>query len=331
MEAKKPQRSARSTLLFVAKIAVASALIGWLVKSRTLDFGALGIFFRRPLLLVLDLALFGFGVVIASLRYRVLLGLAGIRFPLARLIQLQLTAVFFNVVIPGSVGGDVVKALYVAREVAPLKRTTLLLIAFVERLLGLAGLIVIATLVTLVRFPTLFGDPLLRPTATTVLTLGAGTVLGAGAFLLFIRVGGARLESWTSGPSAISKVLNQLVAATRLLVSGPRELVVALGLSMTMHAAGMAFFTLLTVSITGQDVAYATVATVFPLGVLTMVLPVAPAGLGVAHVAFERLFSAVGLTGGATVFNVYLLGSITPSLLGVFPYLALKRRGELPT
>ena len=29
--------------------------------------------------------------------------------------------------------------------------------------------------------------------------------------------------------------------------------------------------------------------------------------------------------GGATVFNVYLLGTITPYLLGILPYLALKR------
>jgi uncharacterized membrane protein YbhN (UPF0104 family) len=126
-------------------------------------------------------------------------------------------------------------------------------------------------------------------------------------------------------------MLNQLVGAVRLLASGPKQLLVALGLSMVIHAASMAFFTLLTVVITGQDVAYTTVATVFPLGILTMVLPITPAGLGVAHVAFDRLFTAIGLTGGATVFNVYLLGTIAPSLVGVFPYLALKRRGELPT
>ena len=80
-----------------------------------------------------------------------------------------------------------------------------------------------------------------------------------------------------------------------------------------------------------QDVPYSAVATVFPLGLLTLVLPISPSGLGVGHVAFKRLFEAIGLTGGATVFNVYLLGQITPCLLGVFSFLSLKRRGELPT
>jgi hypothetical protein len=30
------------------------------------------------------------------------------------------------------------------------------------------------------------------------------------------------------------------------------------------------------------------------------------------------------------VFNVYLIGILAPCLTGVFPYLALRRRGELP-
>jgi uncharacterized protein (TIRG00374 family) len=318
-------------VLLAAKIVVAAVLIGWLLRSHALDFSKLAVFFERPLLLVLDMGLFAFGIVLAALRYRVLLGLTGTKVALPRLLQLQLTAVFFNVVIPGSVGGDVVKALYVARDAAAEKRTTIVLIAFVERLLGLVGLIAIASLVTVFRGPALFRDPLLRPMALTVLILGAGTFLGGITFLVLIQRAGSKLEAWTSGPSKLAKIINQLTVATRLLTSGPKALVIALGISMAMHAAAMAFFTLLTAIITGQDVPYASVATIFPLGILTMVVPISPAGLGVAHVAFDRLFAAIGLTGGATVFNVYLLGSIAPALFGVVPYLALKRRGELPT
>jgi len=62
-----------------------------------------------------------------------------------------------------------------------------------------------------------------------------------------------------------------------------------------------------------------------------MILPISPAGLGVGHVAFDRLFSMIGLHDGATVFNVYLIGQLTPCLLGVIPYLALRRTGKLPT
>jgi glycosyltransferase 2 family protein len=129
----------------------------------------------------------------------------------------------------------------------------------------------------------------------------------------------------------IASILSQLVAAIRLLSSGPRGLFTALALSMITHAAAIGFFGVLTTAITGQEVAYSTIATIYPLGVLTLLVPISPAGLGVGHVAFDRLFAVVGLSGGANIFNVYLVGQIAPALLGVFPYLALKRRGELPS
>jgi hypothetical protein len=329
-ESPAPRSRARALVVFAAKAVVATVLITWLVRGGSLEMGKLAILIERPSLLAFDLAVFAAQVVLGTLRYGALLTLAGVTAPFARLLQLQLTAVFFNAVVPGNIGGDVIKALYVARGAPASRRTTILLIVFVERLLGLAGLVVLAALVAGVNGPRLLESPLLRPLASVVLLLGAGLVGGAVAFVLVMRRAGARLDAWTSGPSKVAKLLNQLVAAMRLLTSGPRSLALALAFSMAMHALGMALFTSLTEAITGQDVPYSSVASVFPLGVLTMILPISPAGVGVGHVAFDRLFSAIGLSGGANVFNVFLIGQIAPGLLGVFPYLALKRSGDLP-
>ena len=95
-------------------------------------------------------------------------------------------------------------------------------------------------------------------------------------------------------------------------------------------AATIVFFTLLTRAVLAADVPFSSVATVYPLGIITMILPISPAGLGVGHVAFDRLFTMIGLHDGATVFNGYLIGILVPCLAGVFPYLALRRHGQLP-
>lgn len=321
----------KSLVVFALKALVATVLITWLVRSGVLKFGALSIFLERPILLVADLALFSFSVLTTTVRWRVLLGLANAKIPFGRALQLQLTAFFFNVVVPGNVGGDVVKALYVARDEDPAKRTTILLIVFVERLLGMGALVLVASTVLILRGPVIWEDPQLRQLAVAVGVLGVGTVLGPVMFVLMMRRAGDRLEKWTSGPSAFARLAARLVAAARLLSSGPRRLVIALGLSMLSHAATMTFFTALTRVITQRDVPFSAVATVFPLGILTMVLPISPAGLGVGHVAFARLFESIGIEGGATVFNVYLIGQLVPCLLGVIPYLLLKRSGKLPT
>ena len=201
------------------KALVAILLIGWLTQSGHLDVGALRILIDRPWLLAMALGLFAGGLVVASLRFQVLLGLADVVVPLSTLLRLQMTAFFFNVVIPGNIGGDVVKALYVARDAPKEKRTTILLVTFVERLLGVVALVLMGTLIALVR-PSIWSDPLLRPLAAVVAALGGATLLGGALALVVVRKAGARLNRYTSGPSKISKLLNQLVASMRLVSAG---------------------------------------------------------------------------------------------------------------
>lgn len=312
------------------KLAVAGALVGYLVFSGQLDFRALEVLVQKPYLLAFDLGLYFLGACIGAFRFQTLLRIAGVRFPLGKLFNLQLTAMFFNVVIPGNIGGDVVKALYVARDEAPEKRTTILLLAFVERLLGLASLILVGAFISLVQ-PSVWSHPLLRPMATIVVGLGAVLVAGAVVSLVLVRVLGARLDTFTSGPSKISKLLNQLVASLRIVSQGPKQIALATLVSTVFHFGAIGLFTLLTREILHTGTPYAAVATVFPLGLLSLMLPISPAGLGVGHVAFQKLFEAIGIKGGATVFNVFVLGQNSPAITGVIPFLALKKRGELPT
>lgn len=321
----------KSALLFLAKAGVATALITWLVRSGSLDFRLLGVVFAQPKLLFLNMAVFFGNTAICAHRWRILLGLAGARLPFWRAVQLQLTGMFFNTVVPGNVGGDVVKALYVARDNAPEKRTGILLIVLVDRLVGLAGLILFANLVTVPQAATLAADPQLRQVFFLVALLGAGVILGPALLVLLLRRGGPTLEAKLNGPTKLAKLLTQLVAALRLLTSDPWKLAQALGLAILAHAAAMSLFVAMTHAIVDANVSFTSIATVYPLGFLTIVIPVAPAGLGVGHVAFDRLFGLIGLKGGADVFNVYLIGQLSPCLLGVIPYVLLKRAGALPT
>lgn len=328
--ARAPSRT-RGRIIFACKAAFAAALIVWLIRSGSLDFKALDVFGRRPLLLLASIALSALGVLGGALRWSVLLRLADVRIPLVRAIQLQMTALFFNTAIPGGVGGDLVKSAYAAREAKPVMRPTVFLVVFVERMLGLGGLVMVAGIVIILRGPVLWNDPQLRDLAIAVAALAGVTILGPVVLIAIVRTSGERLEAWTTGTTRFARLASQLVAAARLVSAGPKNLAIALGLSMSIHAVSMMFFTALAVAITAHDIRYSAIASVFPLGILTIVVPLSPGGIGVGHVAFDRLFSMIGISGGASVFNAYLIGQIAPSLLGVFPYLALRRRHVLPT
>jgi hypothetical protein len=325
-----PSRT-RERLVFGGKVVVAAVLITWLVRSGSLDFKALDVFWHRPLLVAASIGLTLLGVVTGTLRWSVLLRLAGVHIPLGRAMQLQATAIFFNTAIPGNVGGDLVKSGYASREAKPAMRPTVFVIVFVERLLGLAGLVLVAGIAILLRSSELARDPQLRDLAIAVAVLASGAVVGPALFILFVRSSGPRLEKWTSGPSRVAKLAAHLVAAARLVSAGPKNLAIGLALSMLLHALNMAFFTALTVAITGKDVPFSAVVSIFPFGILTLVLPISPGGIGVGHAAFNTLFKMIGIDGGASIFNAYLVAQIAPALLGVFPYLALKRSHALPT
>src|SRR4051794_35965804 len=149
---------ARARIIFACKAIFAAVLITWLIRSGSLDFKSLDVFINRPLLLLADVGVFAFAILMGSLRWRVLLRLANVRIPLGRAIQLQMTALFFNTAIPGGVGGDLVKSAYAAREAEPGKRPTVFLVVFVERMLGLGGMVIVAGIVILVRGPVLWND-----------------------------------------------------------------------------------------------------------------------------------------------------------------------------
>jgi glycosyltransferase 2 family protein len=318
----------RQRLVVAAKLAVGALLIGWLLRSGTLDLGALSLFFERPALLVANVAVFAFSTGLGALRWRLLLRLAGVQLSVGRALQLHFTAVFFNVVVPGNIGGDVIKSIYVAREVAPERRTSVFVIAFLDRLLALAGLVVVAAVLTAARGRAVWDDPRLRELGGAVAVLVVVTIVAPIVLLLIIHRSG---DGWTGGTTRLARILGQLVAAARLVSARPRTLLVALGFAIAAHLAGILLFATLATAITANDVSIVQMAGVYPLGMLSMVLPISYAGFGVGHVAFDQLFAMIGLGGGATVLNVYLIGQTVPCLFGVIPYLTLRREGAPPS
>jgi glycosyltransferase 2 family protein len=315
----------RQRLVLAGKLAIGVLLIVWLVRSGTLDFGALSVLFDRPALLIANLAVFTFTTVLGALRWRLLLRLADVRLSVGRALQLALTAVFFNVVAPGNIGGDVIKSIYVARGAAPDRRTSVFVIAFLDRLLALAGLVALAAVLTSLRGSGAWEDPQVRKLSGAVIALALVTFVPPIVLVWIMRRSDKRLETWTQGTTRFGKIVGQLVASARLVSAGPRALLLGLGLAVATHVAGFVWFSTLATRITAQDVSISSMASVYPLGILSVLLPISYAGFGVGHVAFDRLFAMVGLRGGATVLNVYLIGQTVPCLLGVIPYLTLRR------
>jgi uncharacterized membrane protein YbhN (UPF0104 family) len=99
---------------------------------------------------------------------------------------------------------------------------------------------------------------------------------------------------------------------------------------VVIQGIGILFYWYTTNTLTGQSPSWPEFVIVLPFGMIATVLPIAPGGLGVGHVAFDKLYSLIGLSGGANVFNAIAISQLALNLTGIIPYLFMRRRGDMP-
>lgn len=264
------------------RLALAAALVIWLVRSGRLEFSMLlGL---RPgwalLGVVVGLAL---GLLLTMWRWLVLVRAQGFALPAGAAWQIGLIGVFANTFLPAGLGIEGAKLYYVA-PVAKGNMGRLLSSMVIDRLLGMMVLLGLAAL---------FAGRLL-----THLADGLGwRILGWSGAALLAVVGGLFVASKLGrlpGGQQLA-VLSRAIAAYR---HQPRVLAVALLLSVAGHLSVLggalcAFHAL------GVEAGPGPVLAVAPLVNLAASIPTTPMALGVSDSVAAVLYPQVGLAGGA--------------------------------
>jgi uncharacterized membrane protein YbhN (UPF0104 family) len=227
---------------------------------------------------------------------------------------------FFNLVLPTSVGGDVVRAWYLAG--GPGRRLDAFLSVFVERLSGLLVLLAIACTAAAVC-------PLDLPwwVPWSVWGLTAAGLLSVPALLGLARVPcpSARLR----GPHArLARFTEQLAAAGRLYLRRPRLLLGTTLLSAVVQAGNIAVVWLIGLAV-GAPVPAAYYWIVVPLVTILTLLPVSLNGMGIREGAMVTLLGPLGVGSGTALSLAFLWFAAVSavSLTGVVFYLLGDRRG----
>lgn len=301
------------------------ALLYWLASTGKLEFRQLTILIEKPLILAAAVGLWLFAALfLGSMRWNLLLRGMGIEMPLLRTMRLQLIGFFFNTAMPGAVGGDVIKGIYVMREKTATSRTNALLTIILDRIIGLVAIFAIAGVAILLRLDFVRSNAGLASLAIFV-ACGAAAIGVVGLFCLTNLFEGrdpfkGLLSFKVPGFGLLLKVYNALM----MFRKDPGTIWKAFFLSVVMQAMSLLFGYLLAVTLTGADVDLLVYSFIHPTGILTTALPLAPGGLGIGHIAFDRLFVMAGMQGGANVFNVLVLSQLALNLTGIIPYMLHK-------
>ena len=127
-----------------ARIAVAALAIGWVLHGQ--DWRELGKVFQRLSLGYFALSLITYVVaqLVIAVRWWLLLRAQTIRIGILPTFRLHFVGLFYNNIMPSSVGGDLLKAWYVTKHTD--RRLEGALSVVVDRVVGLVGMVLMAIL-----------------------------------------------------------------------------------------------------------------------------------------------------------------------------------------
>ena len=153
----------KNTIIMLLKLLFTGTIIGYLIHNGTLDFTRLDILIEHPEVLVAGLSFWLFGAVgVSTYRWKLLLQGANLHLNFKKAIELQLTGFFFNTVMPGAVGGDLVKAGYVIKENKDKSKSAVFMTIFLDRLIGMSGIFFIGVLFSLFNLDEIYQNQSLK-------------------------------------------------------------------------------------------------------------------------------------------------------------------------
>ncbi|MBU3916344.1 flippase-like domain-containing protein [bacterium] len=151
----------------ILKFIVAIGLIAWMVYSGMLELSSLAVL-TNPLYLITSIFLVFLTIVINNIRWAFLLKMQDFKLSTKQTFPLTLIGVFFNYAIPGGVGGDVVKGYYLFKH-SPTKKTLGTTTLFLDRLMGMYGMVLVSAIMLVVNYHTILGRSTLHALALSVI------------------------------------------------------------------------------------------------------------------------------------------------------------------
>lgn len=312
------------------KLAFAFGLVYWMIAAGKLDLKELKVIIHQPFVLSYIILLWTICfLLLGCARWYVLLRGVGLKVEFFRALQMHAIGFFFNSAMPGAVGGDIIKAVYVMRDNNTQSKTSALLTVLLDRIMGILGIFMIGGIAMAFDLMKLWNNPLTKPAVIFVYAL-LFSLLAFFATVFIPFKEGRDPFLWILNRKVPGfSIFKKIYLALRCYHHRPRALFTALLISIAIQIPAMCLFYLLTVTMTGQHPDIGSLATILPIGILTTALPIAPGGIGVGHVAFDKLYELIGLTGGANIFNVYCLSIIALNMLGMIPYVFFRSKINL--
>lgn len=257
-------------------------------------------------------------------RWCVLVRCQGIELSMQEAFRLGSICYLLSFVSVGAVGGDVFKAIFLARR-RPGKRVAAVASVIVDRGAGLYGLLLLVTLSLLFADPSTardskFGLDQIKM-ATVVLVAIGTTVL---ATLVLGGRGVDRLVRWAGTLPIIGEVVAHIGPPLRMFHAHPFAFGTSIAMSLGVQGLLVISVYLVARGLYADPPSLADHFIIVPLGMVAAALPITPAGIGVFEVAIEALYRSLPAietqASGTLVALVFELVKVVMAAIGTVYY-----------
>ena len=305
-------------LIPVLKLSVALGLIWWLVDSGKFDLQSMAKI-NRPEVWFVGMTLFVGTLLFNTKRWQMLLRLENIDITYRETFALSIIGIFFNFVIPGGVGGDVVKGGYLMQSYKN-KKMFIGWSLFVDRAFGMLALMIFSGLAGLLFYNQLEGEIKFSIYSLSILIL-----LGIGSFFAFVIFSPKqKMEDLLFRHPMVEKIFYPLY----FFFKKPKAIALPMALSFLSQSCTISIPFILSIFL-GVDIPWWAFAILVPFGMLAIIVPIAPAGLGVGQMAFYYLFEKVVQEGEFAVLAITFL-QVSQFIIGLLGgvVFVLYKKGE---
>lgn len=322
----------KKTILPFLKLAFAASIMYYMLATGALNLHDIAQLTQNKLLLIKVIAMIFAGYTLLTIRWYLLLTCQEVPASFSTATKITCIGLFFNSFMLGSVGGDLIKAFYIAKGNAGY-RTRAIMSILIDRIIGLEALLILAFLTLLFNYTFISANPPLRALLPAIGVCILGSFAAAAAVFskriknIFIATGVHTLMAFLPQKDILINSYNALHS-----YSGKKKnLAQALLISLLTNMIMLYVFYTIGREIGETSIPFLGYCSIVPAGIITLSIPIAPAGIGVGQAAFYNLFEwyqAHSGTFGAAIITAYQLIQLLVNVSFVFVYLSNKRTIE---
>ncbi len=254
----------------------------------------------------------------------------GLEFRLRDAFRLGSLGFMLNQFFPGSVGGDLFKAVFIARE-QPEQKTEAVATVFIDRVIGLYAMLLVASLGLAYGGKHVESDKVFTSLQTVVWTAAVVGTLGF-AFVMSPLATGERMRRAVDNVPLVGHTLTRLIDAVEVYRRRRQYLFAAFGFALATHCLLISAFWLIGMGLPVSKLTFLQNASVVPAGMVAGALPSTPGGLGVLEGGMDYLYSMLGAANGDGGIVALTYRAMTYSFAGigaVFYFSSRKKVDEL--